>query len=52
GIPPPRFSPAELSALVDIHGFSPEDAARALTICLEIRRLEAAGIGGAAAADE
>lgn len=50
--PPPGYSPAELDALVNIHGYSPEDAAKALTICDEMRRLEAAGVGGVAAAEE
>lgn len=34
------------------YGYSREDALRALTICHEIRRLEATGIGGVAAARE
>ncbi|CAN0295922.1 unnamed protein product, partial [Hapterophycus canaliculatus] len=35
-----------------VHGYSLEDATRALTICHEMRRLEAAGVGGVAAARE
>lgn len=35
-----------------IHGYSPEDATRALTICHEMRRLEAAGVGRVEAAQE
>ena len=37
---------------MNVHGYSAEDAARALTICHEIRLLEAAGVGGVAAAEE
>lgn len=50
--PPPVFSPAELDTLVNDHGYSPDDAVRALTICHEIRLLQAAGVGGVAAAQE
>ncbi|CAN0143041.1 unnamed protein product, partial [Ectocarpus fasciculatus] len=49
--PPPVFFP-RLSRLGQVHGYTPEDATRALTICHEMRRLEAAGIGGVAAAQE
>lgn len=37
---------------MNVHGYSAEDAERALTICHEIRLLQAAGIGGVAAAEE
>ncbi|CBJ28466.1 hypothetical protein Esi_0106_0062 [Ectocarpus siliculosus] len=37
---------------ITVHGYSPEDARRALTICHEMRTLEAAGVGGVAAAQE
>ncbi|CAN0507822.1 unnamed protein product, partial [Ectocarpus sp. 12 AP-2014] len=52
GAPQDCFSPIELTTLVEVHGYSPEDARRALTICHEMRKLEAAGVGGVAAAQE
>ncbi|CAM9553708.1 unnamed protein product, partial [Ectocarpus sp. 4 AP-2014] len=50
GAPQDCFSPIELATLV--HGYSPEDARRALTICHEMRTLESAGVGRVAAAQE
>eukprot|EP00752_Nemacystus_decipiens_P015536 g13862.t1 len=49
---PECFSPQELAVLVEVHGYSPEDARRALTICHEMRRLEARGVGRVEAAQE